>query len=113
MMQVEAEELEQELARRAMSRAPPAGVEYVRATGVRGLREAGVLNPSTCVNPGFRPAGFRNLARQEHLKIALRTVFCTYSNPLALLFYKAATQNDTRHANMPIWHSQWQTPLNT
>ena len=46
MMQVEAEDLEQELERRAMSRAPPTGVEYVRVTGVQGLREAGVFNPS-------------------------------------------------------------------
>ena len=43
MMQVGTEDLDQELARRARRWAPPAGVEYVRATGVQGLREAGVL----------------------------------------------------------------------
>ena len=43
MMQVGPEELEAQLARRAATRAPTAGVECVRATGVRGLREAGLL----------------------------------------------------------------------
>ena len=43
MMQVGAEDLDKELARRARRWAPPAGVEYIRATGVQGLREAGVL----------------------------------------------------------------------
>ena len=43
MMQVGPEELEAQLARRGAARAPTAGVEYVRATGVRGLREAGLL----------------------------------------------------------------------
>ena len=43
MMQVGPEELEAQLARRAATRAPTAGVEYVRATGARGLREAGLL----------------------------------------------------------------------
>ena len=43
MMQVGPEELEAQLARRGAARAPTAGVEYVRATGVRGLRDAGLL----------------------------------------------------------------------
>ena len=45
MMQVEAKELEAELAHRAEQRVPAAGIEYicVRFTGVEGLRDAGVL----------------------------------------------------------------------
>ena len=42
-MQVGPGELEAQLARRAARRAPTAGVEYVSVTGVRGLREAGLL----------------------------------------------------------------------
>ena len=42
-MQVGPDELEAQLARRAAGRAPRAGVEYVRVTGVRGLQEAGLL----------------------------------------------------------------------
>ena len=43
MMQVGAEDLEQVLDRREARWGPPTGVEYVRVTGVRGLKEAGVL----------------------------------------------------------------------
>ena len=45
MMQVEAEVLEQELERRALSRAPPTGVEYIQVTGVlyRALGRQGYL----------------------------------------------------------------------
>ena len=42
-MQVGPGELEAQLARRAARRAPTAGVEYVGVTGVRGLKEAGLL----------------------------------------------------------------------
>ena len=43
MMQVGAEDLEQELDRREARWGPPQGVEYVRVKGVKGLKEAGVL----------------------------------------------------------------------
>ena len=44
MMQVEAKELEAELALRADRRVPTTGVEYVCVQGVDGLRDAGVLS---------------------------------------------------------------------
>ena len=44
MMQVEAKELEAELALRADRRVPTTGVEYVCVQGVEGLRDAGVLS---------------------------------------------------------------------
>ena len=44
MMQVEAKELEAELALRADQRVPTAGVEYICVQGVEGLRDAGVLS---------------------------------------------------------------------
>ena len=43
MMRVEAEELERALEEREARRAPVLGVEFVRAQGVQGLKEAGVL----------------------------------------------------------------------
>ena len=43
MMRVEAEELERALEEREAKRAPVLGVEFVRAQGVQGLKEAGVL----------------------------------------------------------------------
>ena len=43
MMRVEAEELERALEERETARAPVLGVEFVRAQGVQGLKEAGVL----------------------------------------------------------------------
>ena len=46
MVQVEAKELEAELALRADQRVPAAGIEYIRVhvQGVEGLRDAGVLS---------------------------------------------------------------------
>ena len=44
MMQVEAKELEAELALRADRRVPTTGVEYICVQGVEGLRDAGVLS---------------------------------------------------------------------
>ena len=43
MMRVEAEELERAFEEREAKRAPVLGVEFVRAQGVQGLKEAGVL----------------------------------------------------------------------
>ena len=43
MMQVGEQALESALRERALHRGPVTGVEYVRAVGVRGLRDAGVL----------------------------------------------------------------------
>ena len=43
MMQIGERALESALRERALHREPATGVEYVRAVGVRGLRNAGVL----------------------------------------------------------------------
>ena len=54
MMQVEAKELDAELALRADHRGPATGIEYICVPGVEGLRDAGVLSG---VRAKVRPRG--------------------------------------------------------